>query len=269
MTETRLAPTDLDALAVALRSARDQRRPISPLIEAAPGLTVADAYAIAARNVDQDIASGARRVGHKIGLTSSAVQQQLGVSSPDYGVLLDTMQVADGATIRRDNYIAPRIELEVAFVLSETLTGPGVTTDDVRRATAYVHPALELVDSRIRDWKITLPDTVADAASSAGYVVGSRRLTLEDLDIANLSGELYRGEELVETGNSSAVLGDPCAAVAWLANALAGVGESLSRGEVVLSGACTRMVAINSGDRFRGAIEGLGTVELRVAGEPA
>jgi 2-keto-4-pentenoate hydratase len=269
MIETTLAPSELDALAAALRAARERRSPIRPITEAAPGLTVADAYAIASRNVARALEAGATPTGHKIGLTSKAVQDQLGVSSPDFGALLDTMQIAVGATINRSDYIAPRIELELAFVLAEALTGPGVSADDVRGATAYVSPSLELVDSRIVDWKITLPDTVADAASSAGYVVGAAQPTLDQLDIANLAAELHRNGELVESGNSSAVLGDPCTAVAWLANALAERGEALSAGEVILSGACTRMVPINPGEYFRGEIEGLGTVELSVAGEPA
>jgi 2-keto-4-pentenoate hydratase len=257
--------SELDRYALALRTARDQRRPIAPLTESEPALSVGDAYAIAQRNVDARIAAGARVVGHKIGLTSPAVQQQLGVDQPDYGTLLDEMQLDDGAVIDVGRYIAPRVELELAFRLAAPLPGPNVTADDVRRATADVAPAIELVDSRVRDWQIRLADTVADAASSAGFVLGAQSRPLGELDPTDVAAELWRGSELIERGHSSAVLGDPCVSVAWLANALLELGERLEPGQVILSGACTRMVPVAAGDRFRGVLAGLGEVSIAFA----
>lgn len=262
MIDTTLPATELDRHALALHDALTHRQPIAPLTETLAELTVSDAYAIAQRSVAAAIAAGARVAGHKIGLTSPAVQRQLGVDEPDYGTLLDVMAIADGATIDRAAYIAPRVEVEVAFELAAALTGPGVTADDVRRATRCLRPAIELVDSRIRDWRIRLADTVADAASSAAFVVGPASRTLAELDPADITAQLWRGEELIEEGHSSAVLGDPCVSVAWLANALGEMGESLQAGQIVLSGACTRMVSVNAGDRFRGVLTGLGEVSL-------
>lgn len=265
MTPDALLAADLEAAAEALREARARRRPIPPLTDAAPGLLVEDAYAIAASNVARRLAHGAHVVGHKIGLTSPAVQAQLGVDEPDYGALLDEMELADGATIERGDFIVPRVELELAFHLADRLAGPGVTAEDVRGATACVQPAIELVDSRIADWRIRLADTVADAASSAAFVLGGRRVPIADFDPAAVEVALYNGDELLERGRSDAVLGDPCAAVAWLANTLGPFGDALEPGHVVLSGACTRMVAAQAGDRFRGDFGALGTVSLDVA----
>jgi 2-keto-4-pentenoate hydratase len=265
MINTTLPTSELDRHALALRTAREQRTAIAPLTESEPELRVSDAYAIAQRNVAARTAAGARVVGHKIGLTSRAVQEQLGVDEPDYGTLLDVMQLGDGAVIDVSQYIAPRIELELAFRLAAPLTGPDVTAQDVRRATADVAPSLELVDSRVRDWQIRLADTVADAASSAGFVLGAPALPLDELEPNDIAAELWRGDELIERGHTSAVLGDPCVAVAWLANALSRLGEALEPGQVILSGACTRMVPVVAGDRFRGVLTGVGEVTLGFA----
>lgn len=267
MLEMTTLPThELDRLAITLRAARERREPIAPLTEVLPALSVGDAYAIAERNVAARVSAGARVVGRKIGLTSSAVQQQLGVEEPDYGTLLDVMEIADGATVDARAYIAPRIELELAFELAEALPSADVTADDVRRATARVLPALELVDSRIRDWRIRLADTVADGASSAAFVLGTSGRSLTDLDAADVAGHLYRADELLESGNTSAVLGDPCASVAWLANAIGAHGAHLEPGQIILSGACTRMVDVRPGDRFRGVLAGVGEVSVEFAG---
>ena len=255
----------VDRLALALSVARDERRPIAPLTDEFPGLTIDDAYAIAARSVDLRVSAGACIVGHKIGLTAKAVQQQIGVDQPDFGALLDVMQIPDGGTIDVARLISPRVELEIAFLLGERLVGPGVTVAAVRSATEYVRPAIELVDSRIADWRIRLADTVADNASSAGFVLGEASRSLDELDVLSIEVALWRGDEIIEQGTSSAVLGDPCVAVAWLANALAVFGVGLEPGQVVLSGACTRMVAAKAGDAFRGVFAGLGEVCMNVA----
>jgi 2-keto-4-pentenoate hydratase len=259
---SQLTDTQLDDWARRLREASDDARPIEPLTEAVPGLTVEDAYAIAQRIVAGRLRDGARIVGRKIGLTSVAVQEQLGVSEPDYGALLDTMQLDDGAVVEASRFIAPRVELELAFHMRDPLTGPGVTVQDVRAATASVQPSFELVDSRVVDWRIGLPDTVADNASSAAFVLGGDRVSLDEVDVTAVEAVLRRGDEVVETGTTSAVLGDPCAAVAWLANALAPFGTRLEAGDVILSGACTRMAPARAGDRFTGDFGELGRVEL-------
>lgn len=265
MLGSRLDTEELDRNALALRVARERRRPIAPLTDALPDLAIEDAYAIAQRNAAARIVDGARIVGHKIGLTSVAVQQQLGVSEPDYGALLDVMEIADGDRIEASRFIAPRVELELAFHLAERLIGPGVTTSDVHRATETVAPAIELVDSRITDWRIRLADTVADNASSAGFVLGSPAYVLDWPSVSAVEVELWRGDEVMERGVSNAVLGDPCVAVAWLANALAPWGTALEPGQVVLSGACTRMVPASAGDSFRGTFANLGEVHLSFA----
>ncbi len=262
---TQLSPEQVDRLAGALTEARERAQSIAPLTETIPELSTADAYAIAQRIVMTRLAGGARVVGHKIGLTSPAVQQQLGVGEPDYGALLDVMEIANGAAIDPGRYIAPRVELELAFHLGAPLHGPGVTVDDVRRSTEAVQPAIELVDSRIADWRIRLADTIADGASSAGFVLGGHRRALGALDVDDVAAELWRGGELVERGHTSAVLGDPCAAVAWLANAVAAAGVGLEQGDVILSGACTRMVAAQPGDAFVGDFGALGELRLTVA----
>jgi 2-keto-4-pentenoate hydratase len=259
---SRLTPTELDDWAARLAHAATDARPIAPLTDTVPDLAVEDAYEIAQRIVERRVRGGARVIGHKVGLTSPAVQQQLGVSEPDFGALLDVMELPDGGTVDADRFIAPRVELELAFVLGERLAGPGVTVADVRRATAAVQPAFELVDSRIADWRIQLADTVADSASSAAFVLGGERRALDELDTTALAVALRRGDEVVETGVSSAVLGDPCAAVAWLANALTDLGTTLEPGDVVLSGACTRMVNARAGDAFTGDFGPLGEIGL-------
>jgi 2-keto-4-pentenoate hydratase len=255
----------LDRWAAALHTARANARPIPPLTDATPDLSIEEAYAIAERNVAARVAAGAQVVGHKIGLTSVAVQRQLGVGEPDYGALLDVMEIPDGGAMSRSAFIAPRVELELAFHLGAALRGPGVSVEHVRAATESVQAAIEIVDSRVADWKITLADTVADNASSGAFVLGGPRVPLETLDAADLDAEFRRDGEMIETGNTSAVLGDPCAAVAWLANALAAYGTGLDAGHIVLSGACTRMVPARVGDVYRGTLAGLGGVTLSVA----
>jgi 2-keto-4-pentenoate hydratase len=251
-----------------LEAARLQRRPIAPLTDAEPDLSIDDAYAIATLVVDARRAAGAAIVGHKIGLTSVAVQQQLGVDQPDYGALLSDMRVEDGATAP-SCLIAPRVEPELAFTLADGLAGPGVTPEDVAAATATVQPAIEIVDSRIADWRIKLGDTVADNASSGAFVVGGNPTAIDRVDLAGLDVVLRRNGENVAEGNTSAVLGDPRVAVAWLANALARHGTRLAAGEVVLSGACTRMVDAAPGDTFVGDFGALGRVSVAFGGDRA
>jgi len=261
----RLSATEIDRWAERLNVARETARPIAPLTDEIHELGLDDAYAIAEGVVRRRVDAGARRVGHKIGLTSRAVQEQLGVDEPDYGSLLDTMQVADGASVSIASLIAPRVELEFAFHLGGCLAGPGVDAEQVRRATAAVQPAIELVDSRIVDWRIRLADTVADSASSAAFALGGRRVAVDEVDIADLDVRLLFGGRELERGNSGAVLGDPCIAVAWLANAVGRFGQALEPGDIVLSGACTRMAPVTAGDAIVGDFGPLGQIRLAFA----
>jgi 2-keto-4-pentenoate hydratase len=264
--QTPVLPGRLAAIADALQRAAASATPIPPPSAAVSELTAADAYAIAQHNVARQLVDGAHLVGHKVGLTATAIQEQLGVDQPDYGALLDTMKIPDGGSIDIGRLIAPRVELELAFHLRDRLAGPGVTVEEVRAATADVQPAIELVDCRVADWRITLVDTVADAASSARFVLGGERVALDRIDVADLDLELERNGEIVERGNSSAVLGNPCQSVAWLANALSELGVVLEPGHIILSGTCTRVVPAQAGDRFVGHFGELGTVRLNFTG---
>ena len=239
------AAVDAEGLARRLLQADMTATPIEPLTSEVSDLTIDDAYAVQRAGRALRVAAGGRVAGHKIGLTSEAIQRQLGVDQPDYGYLLASMTVDGGAAIEVSGLIAPRVEGEVAFILGEALAGDGVTADDVLAATASVAPALEVIDSRIADWRIRLPDTIADNASSAVAVIGEPR-SPDGIDLPGLRITLSVGDEVVE-GSGAAVLGHPATSVAWLVRALARHGEGLAAGEVVLSGALARAVDVGAG----------------------
>ena len=249
--------------ALALAKAERDREPIAPLSETCPGLEVADAYDIQRLGVAERVEAGTAIKGHKVGLTSAAMQEQFGVAEPDYGHLLSDMFVLEGTTIVPSELCAPRVEVEVAFVLAENLAGPGLTVADVLRATAFVLPALEVIDSRIVDWRITLADTIADNASSARVILGASPVCVDTLDLRLVGAVLYRNGEVAETGVSGAVLGNPASAVCWLANKLAGFGLVLEAGQVVMPGSCTRAVSVGPGDDVRAEFDGLSSVSVR------
>lgn len=245
-----------------LREAERHVSPIDPLAELMPGLDVADAYAVQRDNIARRLAAGATVVGHKVGLTAVAMQQLLGVDEPDFGHLLDDMVHPDGGAVRAARYCAPRIEPEICFRLAEPLRGPGVTVEDVLAATEAVAPALEIVDSRIRDWKITLADTVADNASAAGLVHGAWTPLAEAPDLAAVSVDLVVDGERVASGTGREVLGHPAAAVAWLANTLSGFDAALEPGHVVLPGTMTTAPFVSPGQRIEARFDGLGPVSV-------
>lgn len=251
------------ALAEALYWAEVRREPIEPLTDRHPELTVREAYEIQLLVLERKLREGGRVVGKKIGLTSPAMQRMLGVDQPDYGHLLDRMQVADGGTIERWRLIQPRIEGEIAFLLKKDLTGPGVGIEDVLVATERVVPALEVIDSRIRDWRIRLADTIADNASSGAFVLGETWHRAEDFDLAEVEMVLRRRGEEVLQGKGEAVLGHPARAVAWLANALAEFGIGLKAGEIVLSGSLGAAQAVESGDEVEADFGAFGRVSVR------
>jgi len=255
-----------EEVARALADAEATVRGIPPLRSTWPELDTTDAYEIQLVNVGRRVAAGGVVVGHKVGLTSLAMQQMLGVESPDYGHLFDDMSVANEGSISSERFVAPRAEPEVAFVLKHRLSGPGLSVDDVLGATDYVVPALELIDSRIKSWQIGLVDTIADNASSAGFVLGEPRTPAGMPGLADLLGDaavaLVVDGEPVEKGSTQAVLGHPALAVAWLAETLSGYGVGLEPGHIVLPGSCTRAVDAHAGAVVRAEFGGLGEVEV-------
>jgi 2-keto-4-pentenoate hydratase len=256
---------DLRAAADALAAAERDRSPIEAPTATWPEMTVAEAYRVQQINISRRLEGGARVVGHKVGLTAKAMQEMLGVSEPDYGVLLDDMVFDDPATLQADDFCYPRVEIELAYVIGQDLTGPGVGIADVLAATDHVVPALEVIDSRVRDWKITLTDTVADNASSARVVRGRTPLAVKDLGDAERAATLYLNGAAADHGRTTAVMGDPAAAVAWLANKLGELGSSLRAGDLVMPGSCTRAVDVNAGDEVRGEVDGIGSATVHFA----
>ncbi|MCL2632170.1 MAG: fumarylacetoacetate hydrolase family protein [Coriobacteriia bacterium] len=251
----------INKIADRLLRARELRQPIEPISIDIEDIDLDDAYAIQLYGIAKDLEAGAKVTGKKIGLTSEAMQTMLGVGEPDYGHLLDSMEVEDG-TIEADSMLLPRVEAEIAFVLKQSLTGPNVTVDDVISATDYVVAALEIVDSRVRDWQIKLIDTVADNASSGRYILGEIRKAPESIDLISEEMSLSKNEVLVNSGSGSAVLGNPAYCVAWLANRLHDYGVTLNAGEVVLSGALSAAIDAIAGDTFRATFSNLGSVSV-------
>jgi 2-keto-4-pentenoate hydratase len=262
-----LTATQRQAAADLLWAAERDRAPIQPLTGTFAGIDVVDAYEIQLLNIARKRDAGAVVHGHKVGLSSPAMQQMMGVDEPDYGHLLDTMVLAEETSVPADRYCYPRIEVEIAYVLGDTLPGEGCTEDDVLGATDYVAPSIELIDSRIVDWRIGLADTIADNASSAGVVLGAARVRPADLDPADIEAVLFQDGAEVARGNTSAVLGNPTTAVAWLARKVASFGVKLEAGHVILPGSCTRAFDVRAGSTFRAEFSGLGSVALTFTGE--
>jgi 2-keto-4-pentenoate hydratase len=258
-----LAEAELSTLADLLRAAERDRAPIAPLVESHPALGAADAYRIQLRNIRRRTAPV---VGHKVGLSSVAMQQMMGVDEPDYGHLLADMRLAEEVPVDAGRYCYPRVEIEVAFLLARDLPGADCTEADVLAATEAFAPAIELIDSRIVDWRISLADTIADNASSAGFVVGAARVDPSSVDIQAIDATLWRNGERVAQGRSDAVLGNPVTAVAWLARTVARFGVRLRAGHLILPGACARAVDVRPGDQFRASFDGLGDVAVSFQG---
>ncbi|WP_174184877.1 2-keto-4-pentenoate hydratase [Nocardia barduliensis] len=250
-------------LADELERAERERVAIDPLITRHPDIDVVDAYEIQLINIRRRLDAGARVVGHKVGLSSKAMQQMMGVDEPDYGHLLAEMEVHEDVPVEAGRYLFPRVEVEVGFVLGADLPGAECTEADVLDATVAFAPAIELIDSRIKDWNIGLADTISDNASSAGFVLGAERVAPKDIDVKAIDAVLTRNGEVVAEGRSDAVLGDPVIAVAWLARKVASFGVRLKAGDIVLPGSCTRAIDARPGDAFHAEFAGLGSVRLQ------
>jgi len=251
-----------DELAAELADAERSRVPMAPLTSIHSDIDVVDAYEIQLINIRQRVAEGARVVGHKVGLSSEAMQKMMGVDEPDYGHLLADMEVFEDTPVPAGRFLYPRVEVEVGFILADDLPGAGCTEDDVLAATAAFAPSIELIDTRIKDWKIALCDTIADNASSAGFVLGIQRVSPKDIDIKGIDAVLTRNGEVVAEGRSDAVLGNPVTAVAWLARKVDSFGVRLKAGDIVLPGSCTRAIDARPGDEFVADFTGLGSVRL-------
>jgi 2-keto-4-pentenoate hydratase len=254
-----------EAAAQLLHTAASSGHSIAPLRDRLAVADQATAYAIQEANTQRGLAAGRRLVGRKIGLTSLAVQAQLGVNQPDFGMLFADMAVGDGEPVALGRLIQPKVEAEVALVIGRDLTHDRHTYADLIRATEYALPAIEIVDSRIENWNIRFVDTVADNASSGLFVLGGRPVKLADLDLTACAMEMKRGETVVSTGNGRACLGSPLNAAVWLADMMVRCGRPLQAGDIVLTGALGPMVAVQSGDRFDVRIDGLGTVSALFA----
>jgi 2-keto-4-pentenoate hydratase len=251
-----------EELAAELADAERSRVPMAQLTSIYPDIDVVDAYEIQLINIRQRVAEGARVVGHKVGLSSEAMQKMMGVDEPDYGHLLADMAVFEDKPVPAGRFLYPRVEVEVGFILADDLPGGGCTEDDVLAATAAFAPSIELIDTRIKDWKIALCDTIADNASSAGFVLGKERVSPKDIDIKGIDAVLTRNGEVVAEGRSDAVLGDPVTAVAWLARKVDSFGVRLKACDIVLPGSCTRAIDARPGDAFVAEFTGLGSVRL-------
>jgi len=265
----RVSEQRIEELAGELWEAERTRRPIAPLSHTSPELGDEEAYAIQLANVARSKKAGRRLVGYKVGLTSREAQKQFGVFEPDFGHLYDSMHVLDGACVDLTRLIQPKIEGEIALVLGEDLSGPGITMASALRAVDFVTGAVEIVDSRIRDWKIRAVDTIADNGSSALFALSGAKVPLERIDLPTIGMCLAKNGETLVTGAGAAVLGNPVAALVFLANQLARQGLSLHAGDTVLSGSLGSMLSVAADDVFSCSFLSLGTVRVRFTGDAA
>ena len=255
-----LSDKELSNAAQRLIAAHNDGKPIEPLTESYPDISIEEAYRIQLITVQDRTKKGGKVVGKKIGLTSPAMQQMFNVNEPDYGHLFGDMLVYQGDELSASRLLQPRIEGEIAFVLERDLTGPGITPVDVIRATAGVTAALEIIDSRIGDWKIKIQDTIADNASSGAFVLGSKLVPLTGLDIRCVGFVMTKNGKLAATGAGAAVLGNPVQSVAWLANKMGEYQISLKAGEIILSGSAVAAVPVTAGDSIHLTVDRVGDV---------
>lgn len=258
------ASAAITAAALALRSARTARQPIAPISSTYGVTDLEQAYAVASVNTAHQLANGRRVVGRKVGLTARAVQQQLGVGQPDFGILFDDMELLNRSAISMQRLLQPKVEAEVAFVLGADLQGPVPSWGQFLCALAYALPAIEVVDSAIADWKIALADTVADNASCGLYVLGDQPLAIGTVPLGELGMTLTRNGCIASVGTGAACLDHPLRAAYWLVCEMLGRGQSMQAGEVILSGALGPMVPVTAGDQIEVHIGALGSVACRL-----
>lgn len=256
----------IQAAADALLGAYRSMTPIDPITPQFADAPLSAAYEIALAQVQDWEKNGDNVKGHKVGLASRAIQRQMGVGQPDFGHLTASMFHLEHAPIPRGTFIQPRIEPEIAFVLGKPLRGPGVTVAEAAAAVDFVLPSLEIVDSRIKDWKIGIFDTIADNASSGGVILGSRPSRLSDLDLRLAGCNLHVNGDLIATGAGGAVLGSPINALVWLANTVGPLGVTLEPGHVVLPGSMTQAMPVEPGDTIVATFAGLGSVTAVMEG---
>jgi 2-oxo-hept-3-ene-1,7-dioate hydratase len=257
-----LSDADRNKAADILIEARKSRKQAVQLSTTYPGITIEDAYAISTLVHRRAVAAGRKLIGHKVGLTSKAMQRSSNIDEPDFGYLHDDMLIPDGAKLAHSDFCKPRVEVELAFVLGKRLMGPGVGLTDVLAATDYVVPALEIVDARVQDQR-KIFDTIADNGAAAGIVMGGRPVRPMDVDLRWVGGIMYKKSEIEETGVAAGVLGHPAMGVAWLANKVGSMGTPLEPGHVVLAGSFTRVVFAAKGDTVHGDFGPLGGISVQ------
>jgi 2-keto-4-pentenoate hydratase len=258
-----LSDKNIKLIANELYDAGKSKKAVESLVSRFSDVTIECAYKIQIENIKRRIDEGERIIGKKIGLTSLPMQKLLGVYEPDYGQIFDTMFLP-GNELSMSDVIQPKAEGEIAFVMKESLKGPGITPFDIIRATDFVMPAIEIIDSRVKDWKIKIQDTIADNASSAFIVVGTKYLSLNEVDMFTTGMVLRINGEVVNTGAAAAVMGNPVSSVTWLVNKLSEFGVGVKKGEIILSGSLTAAVALNKNDIVDVVFDRLGQVTLKV-----
>lgn len=253
---------DLKIIARSLREAHSNKISIAPLRDTIGNKNIDFAYEIQNINTAVKLDNGARIIGKKIGLTSLAVQEQLGVDQPDFGILFDDMEILNGLSISVTELMQPKAEAEIAFVLAEDLDTSNLTIVDIMDAIDYAVPAIEIVGSRIENWNIKITDTIADNASASHYVIGHTPKTLDEFDVVHSKMEMTKNNEIVSSGDGSKCMGSPLNATLWLAQKMVEMGNPLQAGELILSGACGPMVSISAGDTLKASFSGLGSVSV-------
>lgn len=257
-----LTDVERDEVARKLAEAEQRCRPVDPLAVDHPAIEVCDAYEIQLINIRRRIEAGAQLVGYKVGLTAKVMQEMIGVDEPDFGHLLEEMRLEEDRPADASRFCAARVEAEIAFVLGADLEGGECTVEAVLEATEFVAPSIELIDTRIKDWRIGVCDTIADNASSAGFAIGAARVSPQNIDLEGIEASLLVNGEKVATGRSDAVMGHPARAVAWFADQVRQLGIELKAGDVILPGSCTKAIDIHPGDEFVADFTGLGGVRV-------
>ncbi len=245
-----------------LLEAEKTKQTMRPLTETYPTITLNEAYQIQLEMIRRKVDEGSIVIGKKIGATSKAIQNMFGVELPDYGHLLDNMLFVEGEIISLENFIQPKVEFEIAFILKRDLKGPNITIMDVIESTDYIVPAIEIIDSRIEDWRIKFEDTVADNGSSAAAVIGGKPTKLAGIDLTHIGMVAYKNGEIIDTGAGAAVLGSPVRSIVWLANSLGKFDVPLKTGEIILSGSLTAAVEVECGDTFTAEFDHIGSVSV-------